>query len=97
MNKEFLKKVFFRSLTGFLSLALAILLFFCIQRLDQLRQSFHWLLDVLTPFIYGGVMAYLLKTPCNFLEEKIRAVLPDRPGQLSGTEKHKPDRREGAF
>lgn len=78
MNKEFLKKVFFRSLTGFLSLALAILLFFCIQRLDQLRQSFHWLLDVLTPFIYGGVMAYLLKTPCNFLEEKIRAVLPDK-------------------
>ena len=78
MNKEFLKKVLFRSLTGFLSLALAILLFFCIQRLDQLRQSFHWLLDVLTPFIYGGVMAYLLKTPCNFLEEKIRAVLPDK-------------------
>ncbi len=78
MNKEFLKKVFFRSLTGFLSLALAILLFFCIQRLDQLRQSFHWLLDVLTPFIYGGVMAYLLKTPCNFLEEKIRAALPDK-------------------
>ena len=78
MNKEFLKKVFFRSLTGFLSLALAILLFFCIQRLDQLRQSFHWLLGVLTPFIYGGVMAYLLKTPCNFLEERIRAVLPDK-------------------
>ena len=37
MNKEFLKKIFFKSLTGFLSLALAILLFFCIQRMDQLR------------------------------------------------------------
>lgn len=78
MNKEFLKKIFFQSLTGFLSLALAILLFFCIQRLDQLRESLRWLLGVLTPFIYGGVMAYLLKTPCNFLEGKIQGVLPER-------------------
>lgn len=78
MNKEFLKKIFFQSLTGFLSLALAILLFFCIQRLDQLRSSFHWLMGVLTPFIYGGVMAYLLKTPCNFLDGVFREVLPER-------------------
>lgn len=78
MNKEFLKKIFFQSLTGFLSLALAILLFFCIQRLDQLRNSFRWLMGVLTPFIYGGVMAYLLKTPCNFLDGVFRESLPDR-------------------
>ena len=78
MNKEFLKKIFFQSLTGFLSLALAILLFFCIQRLDQLRSGFHWLMGVLTPFIYGGVMAYLLKTPCNFLDGVFREVLPER-------------------
>ena len=65
MNKEFLKKIFFKSLTGFLSLALAILLFFCIQRMDQLRYALRWLLGVLTPFVYGGAMAYLLKTPCG--------------------------------
>ncbi len=78
MNKEFLKKIFFKSLTGFLSLALAILLFFCVQRLDQLRQTFRWLLGVLTPFIYGGGMAYLLKTPCGFLERRIEAALPEK-------------------
>lgn len=78
MNKEFLKKIFFQSLTGFLSLALAILLFFCIQRLDQLRQAFHWLMDILTPFIYGGTMAYLLKTPCGFLERVFQNALPAR-------------------
>ena len=33
MNREFLKKIFFQSLTAFLSLALAILLFFAIQKL----------------------------------------------------------------
>ncbi len=78
MNKDFLKKIFFQSLTGFLSLALAILLFFCIHRMDELRESFRWLMGVLTPFIYGGTMAYLLKTPCAFLEEKIEAALPER-------------------
>lgn len=83
MNKEFLKKIFFQSLTGFLSLALAILLFFCIQRMDQLRQSFQWLMGVLMPFIYGGTMAYLLKTPCGFLEEKIQSILPEKHKKLA--------------
>ena len=78
MNKEFLKKIFFQSLTGFLSLALAILLFFCIQRLDALKGVLGWLIEVLMPFIYGGTMAYLLKTPCGFLEGKIEALLPEK-------------------
>lgn len=78
MNKEFLKKIFFQSLTGFLSLALAILLYFCIKQMDQLRSTFRWLMDILSPFVYGGTMAYLLKTPCKFLEEKIGAVLPEK-------------------
>lgn len=78
MNKDTMKKLFFQSLTGFLSLALAILLFFCIQRLDELRGSLRWLMGVLTPFIYGGTMAYLLKTPCGFLERHIEAALPEK-------------------
>lgn len=78
MNKEFLKKIFYQSLTGFLSLALAILLFFCIRSLDQLRQGFRWIMDILMPFIYGSTLAYLLKTPCNYLEGKFQALLPEK-------------------
>ena len=78
MNKEFLKKIFYQSLTGFLSLALAILLFFAIQKMDQLTEGFHWLMGILTPFVYGGALAYLLKTPCGFLERSIGAVLPEK-------------------
>ena len=78
MNKEFLKKIFYRSLTGFLSLALAILLFFAIQRMDELAGGLRWLMGVLTPFVYGGALAYLLKTPCGFLERHIEAVLPGK-------------------
>lgn len=78
MKKEDWKKIFYQSLTGFVSLALAILLFFAIQRIGQIRQSFQWLMGVLTPIIYGAVMAYLLKTPCNFLEKRIEALLPKK-------------------
>ena len=84
MNKEFLKKVFFQSLTGFLSLALAILLLFGLLRLDEIRQNFRWVMDILTPFLYGGTMAYLLKTPCGFLEGKILAALPERYKKRAG-------------
>ena len=49
MNKEFLKKIFYQSLTGFLSLALAILLFFAIQKMDQLAGGFRWLKASLPP------------------------------------------------
>lgn len=78
MKKEDWKKIFYQSLTGFVSLALAILLFFAIREIGQIRSSFLWLIRVLKPVIYGGVMAYLLKTPCNFLEQRIEAVLPQK-------------------
>ena len=78
MNKESLKKLLIQSLSGFFSLALAILFFFVLQRFEELRQSLHWLLWVLTPFLYGGAMAYLLKTPCAFLERQFQAALPDK-------------------
>lgn len=78
MKKEDWKRIFYQSLTGFVSLALAILLFFAIKGFGEIRQSFLWLLGVLKPVIYGGVMAYLLKTPCNFLEKRVEALLPDK-------------------
>ena len=78
MKKEDWKKIFYQSLTGFFSLALAILLFFAIREIGQIRSSFLWLLGVLKPVIYGGVMAYLLKTPCNFLEKRIASLLPEK-------------------
>lgn len=83
MNKDFLKKIFYQSLTGFLSLALAILLFFSIQKMDALAGGFRWLMGILTPFIYGGALAYLLKTPCSFLEQHIEDILPKKYRKLA--------------
>ncbi len=83
MRKEDWKRIFYQSLTGFVSLALAILLYFAIQKFGQISEAFHWILGVLKPFIFGGVLAYLLKTPCNFLEKRIEAVLPQKQKKMA--------------
>lgn len=85
MNKESFKKIFLRSLSGFLSLAMAILLFFCIQRMGEIAQGLRWLTNILKPFLYGGTMAYLLKTPCGFLERHIAAALPEKHRKKANT------------
>ena len=63
MNKDFFKKIFYQSLTGFLSLALAIVFYFAIKNLSQVQGVVQWWTAILKPFVYGGTMAYLLKTP----------------------------------
>lgn len=83
MNKDALKKIFIQSLSGFLSLALAIVLYFCLKQMGELRQSVRWLMDVLTPFVYGGAMAYLLKTPCGFMERQFEKLLPEKGKKLA--------------
>ncbi len=83
MKKEEWKKIFYQSLTMFMSLALAIVLFFVIWNFDQIRNSLYWVTGILTPFVYGGVLAYLLKTPCNFLQRRIEAILPDKKKSMA--------------
>lgn len=78
MNREDWKKTFYRSLSGFLSLALAIILYFVILRFRDLQGIFQWIKGILTPFLYGGIMAYLLKSPCNFFERLLKKYLPKK-------------------
>ena len=53
-------------LPGFLVLAMAITFFFVLDRFDDLCGKIGSMVSVLLPFIYGGVMAYMLRMPCNF-------------------------------
>ncbi|MBD5460066.1 MAG: AI-2E family transporter [Lachnospiraceae bacterium] len=76
-NKRYKRKKYRRYVvTGFLILALAILFFFFLFRFDQLREGLRHVVSILKPFIYGGVMAYLLRIPCNFFERHLKKVLP---------------------
>lgn len=71
------KKSPFLSLTLSLfgAIALSILFFFLIYRFDDIKHAFRILTGILMPFIYGAVIAYLLKSTCNFWEKKITALL----------------------
>lgn len=63
---------------GFLILALAISFFFLLFRFDYLCSSVSHLQTILQPFILGGVMAYMLRMPCNFFENRLNRHLPGK-------------------
>ena len=69
--KDFFKDAFRSAMPLIIGLTLSIICFFFIFRFDSLNSGFNFILKVLKPFIYGGVMAYLLKTPYNWMERKI--------------------------
>lgn len=55
----------------FIGIGLSIIFFFLIFRYNGISRGFGKIMSILTPFIYGGVMAYLLKTPYNFTEKRL--------------------------
>lgn len=77
-NKEQRKKRWQYIITRFMILALTILFFFFLYRFKDFCNVVRRVLSILGPFIYGGVMAYLLRIPCNFFEKYLKKWLPER-------------------
>ena len=71
-------------LPGFLVLAMAITFFFVLDRFDDLCGKIGSMVSVLLPFIYGGVMAYMLRMPCNFFEKYLNRWLPGKLRRQAG-------------
>lgn len=65
-------------LAGFGAIGLSIAFFFLIYRFDGLQKGFSLLAGILMPFIYGGVIAYLLRPFCNRIEDLLNRCLPAR-------------------
>ena len=79
--KEFWKKTFNMAIPLFIGLALTVITFFVIFRFDGIAKAFSGLLSIMITFVYGGVMAYLLKTPYNWIEGKLRKLFKGKkPG-----------------
>ncbi len=70
LNKN-LKKHIFLSLSGFGAIALSIVFFFCIYRSSTFFVAVKDFMNILMPFIYGGVIAYLLTPLCTTLDKKL--------------------------
>lgn len=70
--KEDFKKYLSMILAVFFAAALSIVFFFLIFRASALRALIGKLIDILQPFVYGAVIAYLLKPMCNTYERLLQ-------------------------
>lgn len=82
MNKNDWKSVWKNSLSGSISLILAIAVYFTFSHISQIGSAFQNIRSILAPFLIGGVMAYLLKNPCNFLEEHLEHMIKKKRARI---------------
>lgn len=71
-------------LAGFGAISLSILFFFLIYRFQGLGQAISQLMSILMPFVYGAVLAYLLKPVCNTIEGFLLHKLPPKFRRAAG-------------
>jgi predicted PurR-regulated permease PerM len=63
-------------LAGFGAISLSVLFFFAVYRFQGLGDAVDKVVDILYPFIYGSVIAYLLRPICNWYDEQFTDILP---------------------
>ena len=66
-NEKYVKA----GLTGAIVIAVGLLLFFFIYRFAVVRAAWRFILRSMRPFIYGGIMAYLLAPFCGRMEKRL--------------------------
>ena len=79
-KKPHIKPYLYGMLAGFGAISLSILFFFLISRFQGFGDAISKLTGILMPFIYGAVIAYLLKPVCNCVEDFLRRLLPEKMG-----------------
>ena len=52
-------------IAGFGAISLSVLFFFLLYRMQGVEEVLNAVVDILMPFIYGGIIAYLLRPMCN--------------------------------
>lgn len=65
-------------LSLFGAISLSIVVFFVVYRFQGIGDIVRRLGDILAPFIYGGIVAYLLRPMCNFFEQTLETTLPGK-------------------
>lgn len=62
----------------FVLFVLCILFFFLVFRFQAVRQGIGMVIRILTPFLYGGAFAYLLRPLCKYFERNFKQRLRPR-------------------
>ena len=66
------------ALAGFLAISLSIAFFFVLYRFEGLGEAIGKVNEILAPFIYGSVVAYLLRPLCNTYDRFLAGNLPGK-------------------
>ena len=72
------RKYFNISLAIFATIGMSLVLFFILFRLQSITDALGVVSDILAPFVYGGVLAYLLRPLANTYESFFTDILPKK-------------------
>ena len=78
------RRYLYLMLSLFGGISLSIVVFFVVYRFQGIGDILHRLGEILAPFIYGGIVAYLLRPMCNFLEQTLETTLPGKTKMAAG-------------
>ena len=76
MKDPYKRRYVYIMLSIFGAISLSIVVFFLMYRFRGVGDVLKKLSQTLAPFIYGGVVAYLLRPMCNFYEKQLDRFLP---------------------
>ena len=85
MKDPYKRRYLYLMLSIFFAISMSIVVFFVVYRFQGIGDVLHKLSDILAPFIYGGVVAYLLRPVCNFYEKQIASFMPPKRRKLANT------------
>ena len=75
------KRYVYSMLSIFGAISLSLLFFFLLYRMQGVGKALNTLMDIMAPFVYGGVVAYLLRPMCNAFENFFESIFgKKRPG-----------------
>lgn len=83
MKFDRIKPYLYGMLAGFGAIAMSILFYFALYRYEGVAAGLDSLMSILAPFVYGGVIAYLLKPVCNTYDELFIKLLGQKRRKLA--------------
>ncbi len=84
MKDPYKRRYFYLMMSIFGAISLSIIVFFALFRMQGIGDALKTLSELLAPFIYGGVVAYLLRPMCNFYQSFFEKYLPKKLKRMSG-------------
>lgn len=83
MKNFFKSRYFYMTLSIFGAISLSVIFFFVLYRLTDVKAIFSNISKILDPFIYGSVIAYLLRPMCNLYDDVFTELFPGRFRRLA--------------